>query len=104
VPVLAFDPALVLELAATEGANVMGAVPTMLIAMMEHAAFDAAALSALRAVLSGGSTVPAELVPRVAARLRRRFGIACREAGGPPATRGRWTSVAIAASRGASRT
>jgi fatty-acyl-CoA synthase len=36
VPVLAFDPALVLELAETERATLILGVPTMLIAVMEH--------------------------------------------------------------------
>ena len=75
VPVLAFDPGLVLELVETERANVMGGVPTMLIAMMEHPAFATRDLSSLRSVLSGGSTVPAELVRRIESTLGIRFGI-----------------------------
>ena len=75
VPVLTFDPALVLELIETECGNVMGAVPTMLIAIMEHPDFSKRDLSSLRAVLSGGSTVPAELVRRIESTLGIRFGI-----------------------------
>ena len=75
VNVHVFDPALVLELLETERANVMGGVPTMLIAMMEHPDFPGRDLSALRAVLSGGSTVPAELVRRIESTLGIRFGI-----------------------------
>src|SRR3954452_7117842 len=75
VPVLAFDPGLVLELIETERANVMGGVPTMLIAMMEHADFARRDLSSLRSVLSGGSTVPAELVRRIEQTVGIRFGI-----------------------------
>ena len=72
---LMFDPALVLELIETEGAHVLGAVPTMLIALMEHPDFGRRDLSSLRAVVSGGSTVPADLVRRVERTLGVRFGI-----------------------------
>ena len=75
VPVLAFDPGLVLELIETERAAVMGGVPTMLLAMMEHPDFASRDLSSLRAVLSGGSTVPADLVRRIESGLGIRFGI-----------------------------
>lgn len=75
VPVLLFDPGLVLELIETEGANVMGGVPTMLIALMEHPDFSRRDLSSLRSVLSGGSTVPAELVRRIESTLGVKFGI-----------------------------
>jgi fatty-acyl-CoA synthase len=75
IPVLAFDPGLVLELVETERVAVMGGVPTMLIAMMEHPDFATRDLSSLRSVLSGGSTVPAELVRRIEGGLGIRFGI-----------------------------
>ncbi|HET9691172.1 MAG TPA: AMP-binding protein [Acidimicrobiales bacterium] len=75
IPVLQFDPALVLELIETEGADVMGAVPTMLVALLEHPDFSGRDLSSLRAVLSGGSTVPADLVRRIEGGLGVRFGI-----------------------------
>jgi fatty-acyl-CoA synthase len=75
VPVLAFDPALVLELLETERANVMGGVPTMLIAMMEHPDFASRDHSSLRSVLSGGSTVPADLVRRIESTVGIKFGI-----------------------------
>jgi fatty-acyl-CoA synthase len=75
VPVLAFDPALVLELVETERGDVMGGVPTMLIAMMEHPDFATRDVSSLRAVLSGGSTVPADLVRRIERGMGIRFGI-----------------------------
>jgi fatty-acyl-CoA synthase len=60
-----FDPGLVLELIETEGAAGLGGVPTMLIALMEHPDFRGRDLSRLRAVASGGSTVPAQLVRRI---------------------------------------
>ena len=70
-----FDPGLVLELAESERATVMGGVPTMLIAELEHPGIAGRDLSRLRSVLSGGSTVPADLVRQVEATLGVRFGI-----------------------------
>ncbi len=65
IPVLLFDPALVLELIETEGVQTMGGVPTMLIALMEHPDFATRNLSTMQVVVSGGSTVPAPLVRRI---------------------------------------
>jgi fatty-acyl-CoA synthase len=65
VPVLAFDPALVLELCETLQAEFLLGVPTMLVAMLEHPDFSKRDLSAVRVAVSGGSPVPAELVRRV---------------------------------------
>jgi fatty-acyl-CoA synthase len=70
-----FDPGLALDLVESEGAAVMGAVPTMLLAMMEHPDFRGRDLSRLRSVVSGGSTVPAELVRRLEAALGVDFTI-----------------------------
>ena len=53
VLVEAFDPGLVIELSASYRANAMLGVPTMLVAMMEHANFAAADLSSLKAIYSG---------------------------------------------------
>ena len=75
IPVLAFDPALVLELVETEGAAIMGGVPTMLLAMMEHPDFAKRDLSSLRVVGSGGSTVPADIVRRIQSTLGVKFSI-----------------------------
>ena len=75
VPVLAFDPALVLELAETERASILLGVPTMLIALTEHPDLARRDLSALRCVVSGGPTVPAELVHRIEERLGVTFSI-----------------------------
>jgi fatty-acyl-CoA synthase len=75
IPILLFDPAMVLELVESERGNVMGGVPTMLIALMEHPDFATRDLSSLRSVLSGGSTVPADLVRRIESTLGVRFGI-----------------------------
>src|SRR5271166_2194606 len=75
VPVLAFDPALVLELLEAERGTVFAGVPTMMIAMLSHPDFERRDLSGLRAAMSGGAPVPAELVRWVEARLGVRFSI-----------------------------
>lgn len=61
----AFDPAVALELIESEGAWFIGAVPTMLIAMMDHPDRSARDLSSLQHVLSGGAQVPEALVRRI---------------------------------------
>ena len=65
VPVIAFDPALTLELVETEKASAIVGVPTMWIAMLEHPDFAIRDLSSLRVGVSGGSPVPAQLVRRI---------------------------------------
>ncbi|MEZ5375250.1 MAG: AMP-binding protein [Acidimicrobiales bacterium] len=65
IPVLMFDPALVLELIESEKVAIMGGVPTMLVALMEHPDFAARDLSSMTTIVSGGSTVPAPLVRRI---------------------------------------
>jgi fatty-acyl-CoA synthase len=75
VPVLAFDPALVLELLEAERGSMFCAVPTMMIAMLGHPDFEGRDLSWLRVAVSGGSPVPAELVRQVEGRLGVRFSI-----------------------------
>ena len=75
VPIVAFEPGLVLELAETEHADYLGAVPTMWIAMLEHPDRRTRDLSSLRVGISGGSPVPAELVRRVERELGVTFTI-----------------------------
>ncbi len=75
VPVLAFDPALTLELCETERSAVFAGVPTMMIAMLEHPDIGKRDLSCLRVAMSGGSPVPAGLVRRVEERLGIPFSI-----------------------------
>jgi fatty-acyl-CoA synthase len=70
-----FDPGLVLEVCESEKATAAGGVPTMLIAMMEHPDFRGRDLSRLQSVVSGGSTVPAELVRRIESVLGVTFTI-----------------------------
>ena len=75
VCLLQFDAGLMLELFETERGTHTLAVPTMLIAMMEHPEFAARDLSAMQTVCSGGSTVPAALVRRIEETLGVQFSI-----------------------------
>lgn len=75
VPVVAFDPGLVLELIEAERSRVLLGVPTMLIAMLEHPDIDRRDLSSVRCAASGGSPVPPELVRRVETKLGVPFSI-----------------------------
>ena len=68
-----FDPALVLAAAEQTGADAVFGVPTMLVAMLSDPAFDTTDLTACSVVLSGGSSVPPELVRRVEQRFAARF-------------------------------
>jgi fatty-acyl-CoA synthase len=65
-----FEPANVLAVIERERVNLMLAVPTMLIAMLEAHALQPRDTSSLRAVLCGGAMVPPELVLRI----ERTFG------------------------------
>ncbi len=60
-----FEPGLFLDLLESTGATVTGAVPTMLLGLLEHPQLRARDLGALRAVSSGGAVVPPELVRRI---------------------------------------
>ena len=75
VLVEAFEPGLVLELLATYRGNAMVGVPTMLVAMLEHPAFASTDLSSVKAICSGGSTVPAALVTLFERKLGAPFTI-----------------------------
>ena len=55
--------------------NAMVGVPTMLVAMLEHPAFPTTDLSSVKAICSGGSTVPAPLVKRFEEKLGAPFTI-----------------------------
>ncbi|HTK61165.1 MAG TPA: AMP-binding protein [Pseudonocardia sp.] len=72
--VTAFEPGLALELIESERAAFFPGVPTMLIGMMEHPRFAETDLSSLQVVMSGGTTVPPELVERVEKAFGARFG------------------------------
>jgi fatty-acyl-CoA synthase len=71
----AFEPALVLELFGTYRGNAMIGVPTMLVAMLEHPTFASTDLSSVKAICSGGSTVPAALVTLFEQKLGAPFTI-----------------------------
>jgi len=70
-----FEPGLVLELFQTYRGNAMVGVPTMLVAMLEHASFATTDLSSVKAICSGGSTVPAALVTLFEQKLGAPFTI-----------------------------
>ena len=71
----AFEPGLVLELFETYRGNAMVGVPTMLVAMLEHPSFASTDLSSVKAICSGGSTVPAALVTLFEQKLGAPFTI-----------------------------
>ncbi|MBV8986581.1 MAG: AMP-binding protein [Acidimicrobiia bacterium] len=75
VPVLAFDPCYVLELIERERGTMLLGVPTMQIACIDHPDVKTRDLSSLRAAVSGGSLVPAELVRRIESTLGVQFCI-----------------------------
>jgi fatty-acyl-CoA synthase len=67
VVVPGFDPALVLNVIEAERGSQSIMVPTMLLALMEHPDLARRDHSSLRALVTGGAPVPAELVRRVEA-------------------------------------
>ena len=75
VLVEAFDPGLVLELMGTYGVDALLAVPTMIVALMEHPSFASTDLSKVMSVCSGGSTVPASMVKTIEEKLGAAFTI-----------------------------
>ncbi|MCK9249511.1 MAG: AMP-binding protein [Solirubrobacteraceae bacterium] len=60
-----FAPDHVLDLVERHGATALGAVPTVLIALLQHPSFAGRDFSALQAVLVGGAAVPAAVVRQV---------------------------------------
>ncbi|MEE9280042.1 MAG: AMP-binding protein [Myxococcota bacterium] len=70
-----FDPGWALDLVEEERATLLLAVPTMLVALLENLSVSERDLSSLRAVLSGASTVPAELVKRTREEMGVQFEI-----------------------------
>jgi fatty-acyl-CoA synthase len=70
-----FDPALMVDLVEHERVNIIVGVPTMLVAMIEQPDLARRDLSSATTALSGGSTVPPELVRRIERELGVRFGI-----------------------------
>jgi fatty-acyl-CoA synthase len=70
-----FEPGQLLDLVEREKATHLLGVPTMLLACMQHPSFSQRNLSSLRAVMSGGASVPAELVREIEAKLGVKFSI-----------------------------
>jgi fatty-acyl-CoA synthase len=70
-----FEAGIMLEMLSTYRGNAMVGVPTMLIAMLEHPRFPDSDLSSIKAICSGGSTVPAPLVRRLEDKLGAPFTI-----------------------------
>ena len=68
-PLVAFDPLKTLQIISTERCKLLFAVPTMLIAMLQHPDFDAYPLSSLKVASSGGAPVPVSLMEQVKARV-----------------------------------
>ena len=68
-PLLAFDPLKALQIIKQEGCNHMFAVPTMLIAMLQHPEFERYRPTTLKVVLSAGAPVPVALMEQVHERM-----------------------------------
>lgn len=68
-PMLAFDTLKALQILSTGRCTSIGAVPTMLLAMLQHPDFAQFDLSALRSVVSGATAVPVYLMEQVKERM-----------------------------------
>jgi len=75
VPVLAFEPGLMLDLVEQERASALAGVATVLIALTEDPSFERRNLSSVRAAISGGALVAPDLVSRIEDRLGAPFSI-----------------------------
>ena len=64
-PLLAFDPLKTLQIIKQEGCTLIFAVPTMLIAMLQHPEFETYRPTTLKAVASGAAPVPVALMEQV---------------------------------------
>ena len=62
-----FDPGPVLDLISRSGATIIGLVPTMQLALLDHDDFTTSDLASVRIVMSGGTVVPTSLIHRVEA-------------------------------------
>jgi acyl-CoA synthetase (AMP-forming)/AMP-acid ligase II len=70
-----FDPALLLALIESERSAILGGVPTMLFAALDHPDFVRRDLSSARLAFAGGALVPPQLVRRVRQELGIPFAI-----------------------------
>jgi fatty-acyl-CoA synthase len=75
-PLLAFDPLKVLQIISTERCSLLFAVPTMLIAILQHSDFNKYPLSSLKYVSSAGAPVPVALMEQVKERMGADVAIA----------------------------
>lgn len=64
-PMLAFDALKTMQIISSERCTTFGAVPTMLLAMLQHPDFAQYDLSCLRSVVSGATAVPVYLMEQV---------------------------------------
>jgi fatty-acyl-CoA synthase len=71
-PAEAFDPAACLEAVAQERCTALYGVPTMFIAMLDHADFGALDLGSLRTGIMAGSPCPVEVMRRVVEEMNMR--------------------------------
>jgi fatty-acyl-CoA synthase len=75
-PVITFDPLKTLQIIRREGCTYVGAVPTMLLAMLHHPEFDAYRPESLDTVFTGAAPVPVLLMEQVKERMGADIGIA----------------------------
>lgn len=68
-PMLAFDTLKTLQIMSSEHCTTLGAVPTMLMAILQHPDFEQYDLSSLHAVVSGAASVPVYLMEQVKERI-----------------------------------
>ncbi|MFL5657641.1 MAG: AMP-binding protein [Ktedonobacteraceae bacterium] len=68
-PLLAFDPLKTLQILKQENCEYIFAVPTMLIAMLQHPEFEQYKPTTLKVVLSGGAPVPVAVMEQVKERM-----------------------------------
>lgn len=69
VPVEAYSPVTVMKAISTEKCTAVHGVPTMFIAMLEHATFDQFDFSSLRTGIMAGSPCPIEVMKKVVDRM-----------------------------------
>lgn len=74
-PLIAFDPLKAIQIISRERCTGLAAVPTMLLAILQHPQFGDYDLSSLRIVGSGGAPVPVALMEQVKARIGADVGI-----------------------------
>ncbi len=68
-PLLTFHPLTALQIISREGCTTLLAVPTMLLAMLQHPNFETYDLSSLSRVGTGGTSVPVSLIEQVTERM-----------------------------------